>query len=277
MRVGVMMPVGEDPANGGLPASYDEIRQLALTAEVSGLDSVWTADHLFYEPTDGPTRGMWESWTLLSALAEATERVEIGNLVLAVPFRNPGLLAQMANTLDEVSGRRLVLGLGSGWHEPEFRAFGFEFEHRVSVFEDSLAVLLPLLRGGRVEHTGRFAEGHSELRPVARRPGGPPVLIASKGPRMQRLTARHADRWNTCWFGRPMEPFFERRQGLHEACRAVDRDPSEIEVTVGIVVADESELDEGADRSRVLLAEPRLIAEGLHEWHEQGVAEVMCT
>lgn len=274
MRVGIVVPVAEDENHR--PPSYAEIRELALTTEASGLDAVWAADHLLYQPGDDPPRGFWESWTLVSALAEATERVKLGHLVLCVPFRNPGLLAYMANTLDEVSVGRLVLGLGSGWHEPEFRAFGFEFERRVSYFEESLAVTVPLLRERQASFEGRFVRAEGPLRPAGPRPNGPPILIASKGPRMHRLAARYADRWNTAWYGAPAEPFWERRTGLRAASREIGREPDEIEINVGINVVAESQIDAGTDRSRLLLAQPEAIAEGLSAWEEHGVAEVMC-
>jgi alkanesulfonate monooxygenase SsuD/methylene tetrahydromethanopterin reductase-like flavin-dependent oxidoreductase (luciferase family) len=274
MRVGVALPVSED--ENYQPTPYRDVRRLALTAEEAGLDSVWAADHLLYQPDQSRPRGFWESWTLLSALAEATERVELGNLVLCVPFRNPGLLAYMAATFEEISGGRLVLGLGSGWHEPEFRAFGFEFDRRVSYFEESLAVIVPLLRGEAVDQSGEFVEGHARLSPRGPRAEGPPILTASKGPRMHRLSARYADRWNTAWYGRPAQPFWERRDGLHAACRKAGRDPQEIEVNVGLNVIDRSLIDASSELDRLLVAEPSAISEGLLAWQEEGVSEVMC-
>ena len=273
MRVGIALPVAEDEAYRATP--YRDLRELVLTAEAAGLDSVWAADHLFYQPSDNPPRGFWESWTLMSALAEATSRVELGHLVLCVPFRSPGLLAYMANTFEEVSDGRLVLGLGSGWHEPEFRAFGFEFARRVSYFEDSLEVLLPLLREGRVQYSGRLLSADGQLSPRGPPESGPPILIASKAPRMQRLAARHADRWNTAWYALPREPFWERRNGLWAACREVGRDQAEIEITVGLLVNDESVIDD-ENRERVLLAEVAVLEDAFAAWQEHGVAKVMC-
>ncbi|CAN5816717.1 hypothetical protein BH24CHL6_BH24CHL6_17130 [soil metagenome] len=274
MRVGVVLPVSEDESYQ--PTPYREVRRLALTAEETGLDSVWAADHLLYQPDEARPRGFWESWTLLSALAEATERIELGNLVLCTPFRNPGLQAYMAATFEEISGGRLVLGLGSGWHEPEFRAFGFEFDRRVSYFEESLAIIVPLLRGETVDQSGEFVEGHGKLSPRGPRPDGPPILTASKGPRMHRLSARYADRWNTAWYGHPAEPFWERRDGLYAACRQIGRDLHEIEINVGVDVVDGPQAGAESDLDRRLLAEPSALAEGLAAWQEQGVAEVMC-
>ncbi len=251
------------------------MRRLALLAEDGGLDSVWAADHLFYHPPEGPRRGMWECWTVLSAIAEATQRVEIGPLVLCTPFRNPGLLAWMANTIDEVSGGRFVLGLGSGWHEPEFSAFSFEFERRVSLFADSLAVLAPLLREGRVDHDGRFASGHAELHPRGPREKGPPILISAVRPRMMALAAQWADRFNTVWYGRPNDAYRTDVTNLEQACETRQRDPGEIEVSAGVAVIDEQTAAQRSDRD-FLTGSADEIADGLAAWREEGVAEVMC-
>ena len=125
--------------------------------------STWR-DHLLFRE-GSRTEGIHEAWTVLSAVAALTSRVEIGPLVLAVPFRNPALTAKMAAELDEVSGGRLVLGLGCGWHEPEFEAFDFPFDHRVGRFEEALGIIIPLLREGRVRFEGRWHRANAELAP----------------------------------------------------------------------------------------------------------------
>jgi alkanesulfonate monooxygenase SsuD/methylene tetrahydromethanopterin reductase-like flavin-dependent oxidoreductase (luciferase family) len=274
MRIGLCLPIGES-GNPPRAVRYSQIRELALLAEAGGLDSIWAADHLFHQPPAGPRRGLWENLTVLSALAEATQRVELGPLVLCTPFRNPGMLAWQANALDEVSGGRLVLGLGCGWHEPEFSAFGFEFEHRVSVFADTLAIVVPLLRQGRVDYDGRFASGHAEITARGPRPVGPPIMIAASRPRMMRLTAQWADRYNTVWYGRPNDGFAEDVRNLRAACAAIGRDPAEIEISAGLEVVDDEMASRrpGSDHLRDSSAE---IAEAFAAWHAEGVAEVMC-
>ncbi len=271
MRVGICLPIGERGPDR-VAKSYREMRDMAVAADQNGADSIWVADHIFYVP-EGDDRGpvgIWESMTILSGLAEATQRAELGPLVMCTPFRNPGLIAWMANTLDEISGGRFVMGLGAGWHQPEFDAFRFNFERRVSVFADSLEVIVPLLREGRVDFDGEFAGGHAELRPRGPRSSGPPILIAGTKPRMMGLTARWADRWNSVWYGMPTDEFRDERSDLVAACEAIGRDPASIEVSAGLAVVDQEKPDEGLGGS---VSE---IAEGLHAWKEEGVTEVMC-
>ena len=177
MRVGICIPIGERmPERRAFP--FAAMRDLARLTDDSGLDSIWVADHLFFLNDDGEARGAWESMSILSALAEATTRVELGPLVLCGPFRNAGLMAWMANTIDEISGGRFVLGLGAGWSEDEFHAFDFQFDNKVSLFADQLEVIVPLLREGRVDYDGKWAKGSAELRPPGPRPKGPPIMIA---------------------------------------------------------------------------------------------------
>ena len=241
MKIGLMLPIGEEEMLTG-PDRWSLFRDMALAAEESGLDSVWCADHvLFRHGEDGDrTDGIHEAWTVLTAVAAITSRVEVGPLVLCVPFRNPALTAKMATTLDEVSGGRLVLGLGCGWHEPEFDAFGYEFNHRVSQFAEALEIIGPMLRTGTATFDGRWQHAaDARLVPPGPRPEGLPILIAGKGPRMLELVARHADAWNAAWYGHPDDAaeLRERLARLDEALDAAGRPRDSIERTVGVFVA----------------------------------------
>ena len=236
MKIGVVLPAAEGDGEGRTP-SWATIRSFALAAEAHGLDSVWMFDHFFHEPPDGPIEGMHEAWTIVSAVAAVTERVEIGTLVLCSSFRSPALVAKMAVTADEVSGGRLILGLGAGWHDPEYEAFGFPADHRVERFEEALQVIIPLLRGETVSLSGRYEEvKNAVLAPAPSR--HIPVLVAAFGARMLALTARHADAWNTAWYGAPDEQLREALATFDAAIAAEGRDRADVALTVGMTVHD---------------------------------------
>ena len=236
MKIGLMMPLGERETERS-PLPYSGLREMALRAEADGLDSLWVADHLLFREEEG-TFGIHEAWTMLTAFAAVTSRVAVGTLVLALPFRNPGVTAKMAAALDEVSGGRLILGIGCGWHEPEFEAFDLPFDHRVARFEEAAEVLTRLLRDGQADFEGQYHAARSnELRPPAA-PGHPPILIAGKQPRMLRVVARHADAWNAAWYG-TLDQAVELRERLDRLGKALaeeGRDPATLEITVGVNV-----------------------------------------
>src|SRR5579885_1873705 len=220
MKVGLVLQTDEDVDVGRRPAPFGVLRDLALQVEAAGFDSIWLYDHLLYRFEGRPSQGTWECWTILSALAAITERVELGTLVSCTGYRNPGLIAKMASTVDEISGGRLILGLGAGWHQPEYEAFGYPFDHRVDRFEEALRIIVPLLREGHVDFQGQYYQVHNcVLRPRGPSRNGPPILIAGRRPRMLQLTARYADAWNTAWHMEP-EVVKERYDGSKEACTA---------------------------------------------------------
>jgi probable F420-dependent oxidoreductase len=273
MKIGIAMPTMQDRATGTVQR-YAQIRAMARETEAAGLDSIWLFDHLFMRRPERPTEGAWEIWTMLSALAEATERVELGTLVMCVPFRNPALLAKMADTLEEVSGGRLILGLGAGWHQPEFDAFGYPFDHLASRFEEALQIIRPLLRDGRVDFRGSYNSApNCELTPRGPRPAGPPILIGSYKPRMLRLTAQYADAWNTNWLG-TVEALAEPRAAMEAACREVGRDPRTLEVTVGVTVSYRE--GDRPDPLKALSGSAEEIAAGLRGYADAGVGHVIC-
>jgi alkanesulfonate monooxygenase SsuD/methylene tetrahydromethanopterin reductase-like flavin-dependent oxidoreductase (luciferase family) len=157
-------------------------------------------DHLVYDLPDGSTRGPYEAWTTLAAIAAATTRVEIGPLVASTGFHAPGMLAKQAATVDAISQGRLILGVGAGWNRREFDAFGFPYDRRVSRFEEALAIIAPLLREGRTTFHGRFYDVEDcvlDPRPV--RAGGPPIMLGSNSPRMLSIGLPVVDAWNVWW------------------------------------------------------------------------------
>jgi probable F420-dependent oxidoreductase len=233
VKIGVVLPAAEGDGHGETPG-WPIIRSFARAAEDRGLDSVWMYDHFYYRNDSGELEGQHEAWTIVSAVAAVTERVEIGTIVLCTSFRNPGLTAKMAATADEVSAGRLTLGLGAGWHDPEYDAFGYPRDHRADRFEESLQVIAPLLRGERVTFEGRYERANeAELAPSPSR--RIPILIACKRPRMLRLTARYADAYNTAWYGAPDERLERQLAALGQALEAEGRDPATMTTTVGVV------------------------------------------
>jgi alkanesulfonate monooxygenase SsuD/methylene tetrahydromethanopterin reductase-like flavin-dependent oxidoreductase (luciferase family) len=212
------------------------IRDFALKADTGGMDSIWLSDHLFYRFDPDPTYGPWECWTLLSALAEATNNVELGTMVLCSPFRNPALLAKMAHTFDEISGGRLILGVGAGWHQPEFDAFGYPFSRLVDQFEETLQILRPLLKEGSVDFVGTHHQASNcVITPLGPRPEGIPLLVGATGPRMLQLTARYADMWNKAWLG-DTHTYEEHLANMKQACEQEGRDPSSLGMTASVSV-----------------------------------------
>src|SRR5512132_4261374 len=177
---------------------------MARAAEAARFDSMWLGDHLLYRGDGRPERGPWEAWSLLSGLAAVTERIDLGPLVACLAFHPPGVIAKMATAVDEVSGGRLILGVGAGWNEPEYEAFGLPFDHRVDRFEEALQILKPLLQEGHVDFAGQYYQARNcDDVPRGPRQAGPPLLVGSEGPRMLKLTAQYADLWNTGYMGKP--------------------------------------------------------------------------
>jgi alkanesulfonate monooxygenase SsuD/methylene tetrahydromethanopterin reductase-like flavin-dependent oxidoreductase (luciferase family) len=193
-KVGVQLPEVERFV------PWPEYLDLARRAESAGYDSIWVGDHLVYDLPDGSTRGPYEAWTTLAAIAAATERVEIGPLVASTGFHAPAMLAKQAATVDAISQGRLILGLGAGWNRGEFDAFGFPYDRRVSRFEEALAIIAPLLREGRTTFHGQFYDVDDcvlDPRPV--REGGPPIMLGSNSPRMLSIGLPVVDSWNVWW------------------------------------------------------------------------------
>ena len=230
LKVGLVLPL-EGHADEGI-ARWSDLKTMALHAEAVGFDSLWLVDHLFYDfaaiagVPGVPVWGVWECWSMLSALAAVTTHVELGPLVACTSFRNPALLAKMADTVDEISGGRLILGLGAGYHESEFRAFGYPFDHLVGRFEESLQIIHSLLRTGEVDFHGKYYEANEcELRPRGPRHGGPPILIGARQPRTRRLAARYADYWNGLGISNAAN-LAPTHEAVDAACAEVGRNPA---------------------------------------------------
>ena len=276
LRVGIQLPEVEREVR------WPEYVSMARLAEDVGFDTLWLGDHLLYRWPGREPRGPWEAWTMLAAIAASTSRIRLGPLVASTAFHAPAMLAKLAATVDEVSGGRLVLGLGAGWNETEFAAFGFPFDHRIDRFEEAFTIIRTLLREGAIDFDGRYYQARDcELLPRPARPGGPPILIGSSGPRMLRITMPHADAWNA-WYADTgntpdgLRPYLER---VDDACRAAERDPAEVERTVAVHVRLPGGLGRvmGSAKGRGIVplsGEPATIAAELRAYAALGVAEV---
>jgi alkanesulfonate monooxygenase SsuD/methylene tetrahydromethanopterin reductase-like flavin-dependent oxidoreductase (luciferase family) len=248
---------------------------MARAAEEVGFDSVWLGDHMLYRDDGRPERGPWDVWTLLAGLAAATERVALGPLVACTAFHPPGVLARMAAAVDEISGGRLVVALGAGWNEAEFRAFDVPFDSRVSRFAEAFEIIRRLLAGERVTIEGRFH--HLQDAVVLPRPRRrPPLMVGTTGPRMLALTLPHVDAWNSWydWYGNTPEGFSAGNQEITRAARECGRDPAEIERSACVLVArgDPKERPAEGDAAAVRAADA---AEHLQALAEAGANEAI--
>ncbi len=228
-KVGVQLPEVERFV------PWPEYLDLARRAEAAGYDSIWVGDHLVYDLPDGSTRGPYEAWTTLAAIAAVTERAEIGPLVASTSFHSPAMLAKQAATVDAISHGRLIMGLGAGWNRREYDAFGFPYDRRVSRFEEAMAIIVPLLRAGRATFHGQFYDVEDcvlDPRPV--REGGPPIMLGSISPRMLGIGLPVVDSWNVWWslYGNSVERFAEVKTEVD----AVMPEGRHVEATAAVLV-----------------------------------------
>lgn len=272
LRVGVQLPEVERVVR------WPEYVAMARAAEEVGFNSVWIGDHLLYRDDDQPERGPWDAWSLLAGIAAVTETITIGPLVACTAFHRPGILARTAAAVDELSGGRLVLGLGSGWNEAEFRAFGIPFDHRVDRFGESFEIIRRLLQGDRVTYPGTYERvSDAVLLPPPTR--CPPLMIGAVGPRMLATSLPHVDAWNTWydWYGNTPEGFEAVNRTVDEAARRAGRDPAEIlrSACVLVVVDDQAGERTPPDGLRPLQGSADQIATGLRDLADAGAGEAI--
>jgi probable F420-dependent oxidoreductase len=275
LKIGVFLPLIEKQGVPG-QAGWSDLEEMARVSEDLGYDSLWVPDHFIFRHPGQDTTGIWEAMSILAALAAVTKRVEFGPLVVCTGFRNPALLAKMADTIDEISGGRFVLGVGAGWHKPEYDAFGYPFDHRVSRFEEALIIIHGLLRNGSIDFEGTYYQAREcELRPRGPRPEGPPILVGSSAPRMLQLTAKYADQWNANWRNRAgdLPPVIAKVQA---ACDEAGRDIKTMVLTSGLMVdfPGNSGRAGSSDGTPPLSGSPEEMAEELFKFSELGISHI---
>ena len=286
LKIGMVLPV---------MTRWEDLRPLAQHAEAIGLDSLWMVDHFQVDHVANARQsgrevtpeveaqgveGRWECWSMLSALAVATERVELGSLVTNTGYRNPALLAKIADTVDDISGGRLTLGVGAGDFELEHHNFGYQWDRRIDRFDEALQIIRPLLRTRHVDFHGDYYEANDAvLKPLGVRETGAPILIGAlgHGPRMLRLTMEYADKWNA-WIGyerstpEALKPILDR---IDAACEKHGRDSATLErtVTVGVKVPGHAYPERTANVEPIA-GSPQEIAEKLHAFADLDVSHI---
>jgi alkanesulfonate monooxygenase SsuD/methylene tetrahydromethanopterin reductase-like flavin-dependent oxidoreductase (luciferase family) len=273
MQIGVMLPIGDTDGPDGMP-SFAEVAAFARAVEDGGLDSAWLADHFFYRAAEGQTYGIHEAWSWLAGVAAVTQRIQLGQLVVCTSFRPPALTAKMAVTLDAVSNGRFVLGLGCGWHEPEYQAMGIPFDHRVGRFEEALEIITRLLDGEEVTYPGRWYQAEAAvLAPKAKR--HIPILIAARRDRMLALTAAKADLWNTAWYGPPDDRLGAQLAAFDAALAQAGRTRGDVQPTVGVDIRDPEQPPVPEPNERALAGSVDELARTFDAYAALGVQHLM--
>ena len=272
MKIGIQLPEVE------WPVRWNDLAEMSCLIENLGFDSIWVGDHLLYRDSEGVdgARGPWEAWSLLAAIGAITERVEIGPLVAATAFHAPAMIAKKAVTIDEISAGRLILGLGAGWNEVEFNAFGFAHDRRVSRFEEAFTIIRTLIREGSIDFAGRFySVAGGQLLPRGPRGAALPLMIGSTGPRMLSIALPHADLWNG-WFDD-----YDNDPGrlpavlgtIDAACEAAGRSEGEVAYTIAHLL----QFGTAPQRRNSLnpvTGSPAAMADSLNRIATAGVAQV---
>lgn len=277
LKVGIMLPESEREMAGDT-AGWSDFLEMARTIEDLGFDSLWFADHLLMKVPGNEPQGAWEAWSMLAAFAAVTKRIEIGPFVTSTGYRNPALIAKIAETVDEISGGRLILGIGAGWAEPEYTAFGFPYDHRAGRFEEALTIITNLVRTGKVDFEGEFYSAKDcEIRPRGPRPGGIPIMIGTfSGERMMRLTAQHADSWNV-WVdstGNRAAGVPALRAKMDSLCAEFGRDPKTLGRSAAVMVDFPGAYGRPGQKVSSLAGTPEQLAEEFRSYAREGIDHI---
>lgn len=279
IRFGLFVPQGRVDAG--------VLREIAQTAERNGFHSLWVYDHLFNYPSpEHPD--VLEAWSLMGLLAGWTSTIRIGSMVLCDAYRNPALTAKMSSTLDALSGGRLEFGYGAGWHEEEYRGYGYTFAPaptRIALMEEGLTIIKLLWGGGPATFAGaqyRIENAICQPTPVQR--PHPPITIGGGGEKLLlRAVARHADIWN--YFPIPLADYERKRAVLHQHCAGIGRDPATLDQSLMVPLATaawEKEVRDQIEAARrhggiwahddqLVQGTPDIVGPRLRDYHRRGV------
>lgn len=277
LEIGLVLPMLEQPESGKKP-SWVMIRSMAQRAEAMGFDTVWIADELLWRVPSWPAaRGWWECVSMTGAVAASTSTVGVGTWVMSALHRNPGLTVKAAETIDEISGGRFLLGFGAGHAGNQGSTFGYPEDLTVSRYEEALNIVVPALRGDTVSLDGRYHQARElEVRPRGPRPGQIQLMLGAHGPRTMDLAVRHADIWSAFatesslpqWF----EPMLSR---LDEVCAEIGRHPSSLGRSIGVFVEPgDHRSSEAAGLGVPITGSSGEIAETIQSFEQLGVTRV---
>ena len=274
LKVGIMLPESEREM-AGETARWSDFLAMGQSIESLGFDSLWFADHLLMKVPNHEPQGAWEAMSILAALAATTNRITLAPFVAATAYRNPTLTAKIAETIDEISGGRFMLGLGSGWARPEYDAFGYPFDHRASRFEEAIEIITSLIRTGNAQFVGDYYWAHDcELRPRGPRPDGLPIMIGTfSGERMIRLAAQFADHWNV-WAtvtGNSAANVQALQSMMDDVCRSMGRNPKSLGRSAAVLVDFEGAIGRPGQADPSLAGTPREIADEFLRYAEAGI------
>lgn len=282
MRIGLICELHGRPKDESREPSWESIQQRALTAEDVGFDMFVFEDALLYRGEEA-TDGVWESVSIASAVAATTSRINLGQSVINSPYRSPAMTAKIADTIDEISGGRYVLGIGAGnTADSDYEAFGFPTDKRYSRFAEAIKIIHGLLKTGQVDFEGEFYTArHAELVLRGPRPEGPPINIAAGGQKMLALVAKYADAWNWWSWGETLDQLTERMTPivalLDQACDAEKRDPTSLRRTLDLyTVVPEGFSADGLQLEHPVAGSSEEIASHILSLGNLGFEEVRC-
>ena len=277
LAVGLVLPMLERPDDGAKPA-WADIAAMARRGQELGADTVWVPDEIVWRVADWPgPRGWWDCLTMAGAIAASTSTVKVGTWVISALQHNPGMVVRAAESLDEISGGRFVLGVGSG-HGGGAEAFGYPGDKTVSRYLEALEIIVPLLRGeSDVTFDGEFHRAkNAEVRPRGPRPGRIQLMMGGHADRTMTAAARHADTWSGYARSSSLpDAFAEMTSQLDRICEEIGRDPATIGRSVGVFVEPgNAKLAEATGFSVAISGSVEQIAETIAGFSAVGVTRV---
>lgn len=273
LGIGVALPVMEF-GSPRTSASWADLQEMIRLLESMGVDTIWVQDEIMWFPEGAEPQGAWDGVSILGAVAAISSTANVGSWVFSALHRNPAIIANAVETLDEISGGRFVFGLGAGHVWPgQAHATGLPEEAIYARFDEALRIIIPLLRRGHADFEGQYhAARDLPQRPRGPRPGTIPILIGGNGPKGQRAAVAHADIWSGWIEERAgMDEMLPRLASLEKILEEAGRDPSSIGRALGVPV---NPLEPAGVDPATISGEPERIADDLRVFQAAGFTQV---